>query len=173
MLKRIVIGCICLCASFSQADTSMNTLVKDYPHSVCQKKLIDLANKEIRVLKHRLHSVHEEYKTNADGIAITPFSVFGVVDYHDRSQLVNFIATPVSNEHCDVQIIKQYVIDNPCVRLREDSFKRWSFLGKLSDGVFVLKRNRRENETAYLGHYAHGTQCQIMIQQSYSSFFKQ
>lgn len=149
------------------AKTSMDTLVKDYPNAECQQKLIDVANQEIRDLPHRLHSIHSSYKTNKVGLAQSPFSAFGVVEYNDRPMLVNFIASPVSDSRCDVQLTKQYVVDTPCVGLREETFKKWTFQGKLNDDVMVFKNKKRDNETAYLNPYYRARHCQVLIQQSY------
>lgn len=157
---------LCTITNLSKAQTSMDTLAKDYPHSVCQQGLKEFAADEIRVLPHRLHSLHNNYKTNADGIALSPFSAFGTVQYNDRAMTVNFIASPVSKTRCDIQMTRQYVLDDTCVGLREDSFKRWDFQGKLSDDVYVIKRKRSKNETAYLSNYGRGKQCLVVSQKS-------
>lgn len=151
----------------SQAQTSMDTLAKEYPNTQCQKALVQVANQEIRNLPHRLHSIHKNYKTDEKGVAIAPFSAFGVVEYNDRPMLVNFIASPVTSTRCDIQLTKQYVVDNPCVGLREETFKKWTFQGKLNDDVFVVKSKKRDNETAYLSPHFRARQCHVLIQQSY------
>lgn len=151
----------------SLAQTSMDTLAQSYPNSLCQKGLVRVANQEIRNLPHRLHSIHKTYQMDANGVALAPFSAFGVVEYNDRPMLVNFMASPVSDSRCDIQLTKQYVVDTPCVGLREETFKKWIFQGKLSDDVFVVKSKKRDNETAYLSPHLRGKQCQVLIQQSY------
>lgn len=145
----------------------MDTLAKTYPNAKCQQGLISVANQEIRELPHRLHSINETYFMDKNKAALSPFSSFGVVQYNDRPMLVNFIASPVSIDRCDIQLTKQYVVDTPCVGLREETFKKWAYQGKLNKDVFVVKNKKRENETAYLSPHLRGKQCQVLIQQTY------
>ncbi|PID54904.1 MAG: hypothetical protein CR978_01600 [Gammaproteobacteria bacterium] len=148
------------------AQTSMDTVAKNYPHPVCRQGLSEFATDEIRVLPHRLHSLHQTYTTNAEGLALSPFSAFGTVQYNDRPMTVNFLASPVSATRCDIQMTRQYVLDDTCLGLREDSFKRWDFQGKLSNDVYVFKHRRAKNETAYLSNHGRGKQCLIVSQKT-------
>lgn len=150
------------------AETKMPEVLADtdLPNS-CKQRLIAVAEEIIGPKRHRII----ENKVTDSNI----FKAFMLLTYNDQESHINFTAVPTA-DGCKVSYSESFDIKTPCVDARESLFKRWRFLGKLSQTTTVFRydypRNKKElpeNEDdrgiAYLTQTRRGTSCLVTKKQ--------
>ncbi|MCV2403286.1 hypothetical protein OFY17_10380 [Marinomonas sp. C2222] len=139
-----------------QAETSMSVIVEEHKIELCKAPLIAIADELIGENAHRLHV--DQPKHNADKY---PFTVIGVVSYKDRDAQVQFNAAPMINNECEVSYQETFALPETCLAVREQVFKKWEYVGRLSDDSFFLRHKERFTKNATLTSTQQGAGCLV------------
>ncbi|MDP5255524.1 MULTISPECIES: hypothetical protein [unclassified Vibrio] len=138
------------------AQTKMAEVLDELEVQQCQSQLMTIADEVIGQKSHRLHV--DQPKGNADKY---PLTVVGIISYHDRDAHIQFNATPLANNQCEVSYIEAFALPESCLEVREQVFKKWKYVGKLSDDSFFLRHKERLTKNATLSSINHGTGCLV------------
>ena len=138
------------------AETSMAVIVEEHKLQQCKPQLLALAEGVIGKKSHRLH-LHQP-KGNQDR---HPLTVVGVISYNDQDAHIQFNASPLADGGCEVSYEEAFVLFESCIEVREQVFKKWKFVGRLSDDTFFLQHKKRLTKNATLTAVSHGTQCLV------------
>lgn len=138
------------------AETSMSVIVKEHGIEQCKKPLLTIAEELIGKKSHRLHV--DQPKQHADKY---PFTVVGVISYNDQDSQVQFNATPMLDNKCEVSYQEVFTILESCLVAREQVFKKWEYVGKLSEDSFFLRHKKRFTKNATLTSIKSGSECLI------------
>lgn len=140
----------------THAETSMSVIVEEHGIQQCKQPLLSIANELIGKKSHRLHV--DQPKHNADKY---PFTVVGVISYNDRDAQVQFSAAPMINGECEVSYQESFALTETCLTVREQVFKKWEYIGKLSDDSFFLRHKERFTKNATLTSIKSGSECLV------------
>lgn len=138
------------------ADTSMSEIVDEYDIQQCKLPLLSLAEEVIGKNSHRLHV--DQAKKHTDKY---PFTVVGVVSYNDQDAQVQFHAAPMVNGECEVSYQEAFALPETCIAVREQVFKKWKYVGRLSDDSFFLRHKERLTKNATLTSIKSGSECLV------------
>lgn len=139
----------------------MVALADDYGIKTCRAQLVTIAEDVIGNLPHRLHI--DKPKGNLDNY---PFAVVGVVTYNDREAQLQFTASPMAGGGCEVTSLESFFLPEACVEVREQVFKKWKFVGRLSEDSFFLRHKDELTRNATLSAQDSGASC--MVSRRYS-----
>lgn len=140
----------------AQAETKMSIVVEEHGIQQCKLPLLAIADEVIGKKEHRLHV--DQPKQNADKY---PFTVIGVISYNDSDAQVQFIAAPMINGECEVSYQEAFALTESCLEVREQVFKKWKYIGRLSDDSFFLQHKERLTKNATLTSIKSGTECLV------------
>ncbi len=138
------------------AQTKMAEVLDELEIQQCRTQLMTLADEVIGEKSHRLHV--DQPKGNADKY---PLTVVGIISYNDRDAHVQFNASPLGDNQCEVSYIEAFALTESCLEVREQVFKKWKYVGKLSDDSFFLRHKERLTKNATLSSINHGTECLV------------
>jgi len=138
------------------AETSMSVIVEEHDIQQCKIPLLAIAEELIGQKSHRLHV--DQPKQHADKY---PFTVVGVISYNDQDSQVRFSATPMINNECEVAYQEVFVLAESCLEVREQVFKKWEYVGKLSNDSFFLRHKERFTKNATLTSIKSGSECLV------------
>lgn len=156
MIKRLT---LLLSAALSHtviADTSMTEVLDEHGIVGCKPQLEALADSVIGENEHRLHLYQP--KRHADKY---PFSVTGIISYRDQEAQIEFNASPMIQGGCEVSYVESFALPETCVKIREEVFKKWKFVGRLSDKSFFLHHKKELARNATLTSINSGAACLI------------
>ncbi|PCJ32002.1 MAG: hypothetical protein COA90_04555 [Gammaproteobacteria bacterium] len=159
MQQKIALISFCaalMSAPLVHAENSMKAIVDENNIEQCELQLITLAEKIIGKNEHRLYV--DQPKRNADKYPIT---IVGVIDYHDQESHIQFNAMPIDKIGCEVSYIEAFTLPETCTTVREQVFKKWKFIGRLSENSFFLRHKKNLTQNATLSSVNHGTQCLV------------
>lgn len=151
-----VISLFTIFPSIVIAATSMEKIIKEQQITQCKPQLLALAEEVIGEKPHRLHV--DQPKGNQD---LHPLTVVGVISYNDQDAHIQFNASPLKNGGCEVSYEEAFVLFESCIEVREQVFKKWKFIGRLSEDTFFLKHKKRLTKNATLTAVKQGTQCLV------------
>jgi hypothetical protein len=138
------------------ADTSMTEVLDEHGIVGCKPQLEALADSVIGENEHRLHLYQP--KRHADKY---PFSVTGIISYRDQEAQIEFNASPMIEGGCEVSYVESFALPETCVKIREEVFKKWKFVGRLSDKSFFLHHKKELARNATLTSINSGSACLI------------
>lgn len=138
------------------AETSMSTIVEEHDIQQCKMPLIAIADELIGKNTHRLHV--DQPKQHADKY---PFTVIGVISYKDQDAQVQFNAAPMVNDECEVSYQEVFALPESCLEVREQIFKKWEYVGRLSKDSFFLRHKERFTKNATLTSIKSGSECLV------------
>lgn len=145
-----------LFAQITHADTSMSVIVEENDIAQCKLPLLTIADEVIGKKTHRLHV--DQPKQNADKY---PFTVVGVISYNDQDAQIQFNAAPMVNGDCEVSYQEVFALPETCVAVREQVFKKWEYVGRLSQDSFFLRHKERLTKNATLTSIKSGSECLV------------
>ncbi len=155
--SRIFYALAALSLSFmANAETSMAKVVEEHGIQQCKMPLLAIAQEVIGENTHRLHA--DQPKNNADKY---PFTVIGVISYNDQDAQIQFNAAPMINGECEVSYQEVFALPETCIAVREQVFKKWEYVGKLSKDSFFLRHKERFTKNATLTSIKSGSECVI------------
>jgi len=138
------------------AQTKMVDVVNEHGIEQCKAQLLTIAEDVIGVKEHRLHL--DQPKGNVDSY---PFAVIGVLTYNDREAQLQFTASPMGQGGCEVTSLEAFTIPETCVDVREQVFKKWKFVGRLSEQSFFLRHKEQLTRNATLTSTNSGAGCLV------------
>jgi hypothetical protein len=140
----------------AHAETSMSVIVEEHEIEQCKMPLIAIADELIGKNVHRLHV--DQPKLHADKY---PFTVIGVISYKDDDAQVQFNAFPMVNGECEVSYQEVFEAPENCLEVREQIFKKWEYVGRLSKDSFFLRHKERFTKNATLTSIRSGSECLV------------
>lgn len=152
----ITLASLCVLSFNAHADTSMSVIVEEHDIEQCKIPLLAIADELIGTNVHRLHV--DQPKLHADKY---PFTVVGVISYKDDDAQVQFNASPMVNGECEVSYQEVFVSPENCLEVREQTFKKWEYVGRLSKNSFFLRHKERLTKNATLTSVKSGTECLV------------
>lgn len=155
LLKCAVLFAVCS-SFFAQAETSMSIIVKEHKIEQCKLQLLTIADEVIGKKEHRLHV--DQPKQNANNY---PFTVVGIISYNDQDTQIQFQASPLPNNECEASYQESFSLPENCLAVREQVFKKWEYVGKLSDDSFFLRHKKRFTKNATLTSINAGNECLV------------
>ena len=156
LLSTVIIAPSIFLSLQAQAETSMSIIVEEHDIQQCKLPLLSIADELIGKNSHRLHV--DQPKHHADKY---PFTVVGVISYNDQDAQVVFNASPVVNGECEVSYQEVFALPETCLAVREQVFKKWEYVGKLSDDSFFLRHKERLTKNATLTSIKSGSECLV------------
>ncbi|MBO1254198.1 hypothetical protein J3L16_00710 [Alteromonas sp. 5E99-2] len=155
--NRICCAAIAFSLSFAvNAETSMEKIVEEHNIQLCKLPLLAIANEVIGENSHRLHV--DQPKNHADKY---PFTVVGIISYNDQDAQIQFNASPMVNGECEVSYQEAFALPETCIDVREQVFKKWEYVGKLSKDSFFLRHKERFTKNATLTNIKSGSECLV------------
>lgn len=143
-------------AQMTYAETSMSVIVEEHGIQQCKIPLLAIADELIGNKVHRLHV--DQPKQHADKY---PFTVVGVISYNDEDAQVQFNASPMVNGECEVSYQEVFALPENCLEVREQVFKKWEYVGRLSKDSFFLRHKERLTKNATLTSIKSGSECLV------------
>ena len=140
----------------AQAETSMTQILDEEGIQTCRPQLLAFAEEVIGVKEHRLYLYQP--KGNQDKY---PFSITGVISYHDQEAQIQFTASPMAEGGCEVTYVESFALPEPCIEVREQVFKKWKFEGRLSQKSFFLTHKDDLTKNATLSSLNSGASCLV------------
>ncbi|MGB0663077.1 MAG: hypothetical protein ACPGMR_04750 [Pontibacterium sp.] len=157
---RLIALCVAALGFFgstiSWAQNSMEIIVDKYELQQCRPQLLSISQELIKEKPHRLHL--DQPKGNQDKY---PLTILGVISYNDADAQVVFNASPLADGGCEVSYVESFMITESCIEAREQVFKKWKYIGKLSDDSFFLRHKERLTRNATLTAVKNGTECLV------------
>ncbi|GAB3488844.1 hypothetical protein [Marinomonas epiphytica] len=138
------------------AETKMIEIVDEHNIQQCRQPLLAIADEIIDKKEHRLYV--DQPKSHADKY---PFTVIGVITYNDQDSQVVFNASPMVNGECEVSYQEVFALPETCLAVREQVFKKWEYVGRLSDDSFFLRHKERLTRNATLTSIKSGSECLV------------
>ena len=159
-VRNLFFVCAILPATFlaqqTYAETSMSVIVEENDIVQCKLPLLAIAEEVIGQNGHRLHV--DQPKQHADKY---PFTVVGVISYKDQDAQIQFNAAPMINGECEVSYQEVFALPETCVAAREQVFKKWEYVGRLSKDSFFLRHKERLTKNATLTSIKSGSECLV------------
>ncbi|TYL46534.1 hypothetical protein [Marinomonas sp. IMCC 4694] len=152
----VTLASLCALSFNVHADTSMSVIVEENDIQQCKIPLLAIADELIGTNVHRLHV--DQPKQHADKY---PFTVVGVISYKDDDAQVQFNAFPMVNGECEVSYQEVFESPENCLEVREQIFKKWEYVGRLSKNSFFLRHKERLTKNATLTSVKSGTECLV------------
>lgn len=169
-----------------QTVTQLNQLLKGNS-SVCAKSLLEVGQSLIKQKQHGLQvlnnatfSLASLQQTEADKpqsqlkIQSNIISVVGTLVYKDRPSHIRMDAVPVSVEDaeqkikpmCQVTYQLNYVLDESCVVMRENAFKKWTHQQDVNQNTSEYRHKRKPYQTAFLTKVDRNRKCLVNVTSS-------
>lgn len=138
------------------AETSMSVITEEHEIEQCKQPLLAISDELIGNNEHRLYVDQPKHHANK-----YPFTVIGVISYNDRDAQVLFNASPMVNGECEVSYQEVFALPETCLAVREQVFKKWEYVGRLSDDSFFLRHKERLTKNATLTSIKSGSECLV------------
>ncbi|MFT2098342.1 hypothetical protein ACMUMQ_08315 [Marinomonas sp. 2405UD66-6] len=140
----------------AHAETSMSVIAEEHEIEQCKQPLIAIADELIGKNEHRLYVDQPKHHANK-----YPFTVIGVISYNDQDAQVQFNAAPMVNGECEVSYQEVFALPETCLAVREQVFKKWEYVGRLSKDSFFLRHKERLTRNATLTSIKSGSECLV------------
>ncbi|NRA70263.1 MAG: hypothetical protein HRU24_04515 [Gammaproteobacteria bacterium] len=156
MIKQLpaLLGLIAVVAFNAAAVTSIDKVMSERGISGCLAHISAVTTAVVKHNKHRFHGP----ETNSTK---QQFSAFGVIGYRDRNSHLNVTTATDAQGECQTTITETFVVPHPCITAREEVYKKWTFVGMLTQDTMVLTNPKHTGKLAYLSAAVDGSICLI------------